>query len=269
MIDPEWSKSKEELWDEYFEPLIERSPLATHKRRIPLWGYAASLLIPVLLVVHFYAITEVTPRGEHAVIRLPDHSTVTMNAESRVSYKPFEWFLFRRVRLEGEAFFDVKPGSRFSVLSGRCKVDVQGTTFNVYARPGLYHVTCLSGQVEVQAEGESVVLNEKMQATLRETKSQSQMQTALQDSKSQSHKLQVNNDVETHIVTGWMQGKFVFIETPLREVVAEIERQYNINVIPADFTNHLFTGNFSKMDKPEVVVEIIGKPFGITFRYAK
>jgi ferric-dicitrate binding protein FerR (iron transport regulator) len=170
-----------------------------------------------------------------------------MNAESKVSYKPFEWWLFRKVRLEGEACFDVKHGSRFTVQSGRYQVNVRGTTFNVYSRAGLYRVSCLDGQVEVHAGGESAVLNKNMQATLYEPK------------------LLVNSDIIPQRITGWIQGKFMFVEAPLREVVAEIERQYNIHIIPDDFTNHLFTGNFSKTDKPEVVLEIIGKPFGITF----
>ncbi|MDR0796400.1 MAG: FecR domain-containing protein [Tannerella sp.] len=260
-IDPEWSKSKEEIWDELFEPLDERSRSTSpdgllprnfsQKKRIPLWRYAASLLIPVLLVCHFYTVTEETPRGEHAEIRLPDNSMVAMNAESKVSYKPFEWFLFRkagrRVRLEGEACFDVKPGSRFSVQSDRNKVHVLGTTFNVYARAGVYCVTCIEGKVEVQTEGETVVLHANMQATL------------------QKPKLHINSNIDSQAVTGWIQGKFTFVGTPLREVVNEIERQYNIKVTPDNFVNQVFTGYFSRKDKPEVVLEIIGEPFGITF----
>jgi ferric-dicitrate binding protein FerR (iron transport regulator) len=68
--------------------------------------------------------------------------------------------------------------------------------------------------------------------------------------------------------TGWMQGKFAFTETPLAEVVAEIERRYDIRVIPDYNPDYLYTGNFSKTERPEEVLEIIGKPFGITFNIA-
>ena len=247
-IEPEWSKNKEEIWDELFEHLEERSNKKSLLRRIPLWNYAASLLFPIVLICHFYTVSKETERGEHLAFRLPDNSTVTMNAESKVSYKPLEWFLNRKVRLEGEACFDVKHGSRFSVQSGGNRVNVLGTTFNIYARPGLYRVTCLEGQVEVHAGSESVVLHANMQATLHEPK------------------LHIHNEVATSVATGWMQNKFVFDAMPLREVIAEVERQYNINITPDDFTNHLFTGNFAKTDKPEDILEIIGKSFGITFR---
>ena len=248
-IEPEWSKSKEEIWDEMFEHLEERNNQKVWLRRIPLWGYAASLLIPILLICHFYTVSKETARGEHLAIRFPDNSKVTMNAESKISYKPLSWFLNRKVRLEGEACFDVKHGSRFSVQSGRNIVSVLGTTFNVCARPGLYRVTCLEGQVEVHAGSESVVLHANMQAVLHEP-------------------MLLIYSMAPSIAPGWMQGEFVFVAAPLSEVIAEVERQYNINITPDDFTNHLFTGSFAKTDKPEVILEYIGKPFGITFSYA-
>ena len=249
-IEPEWSKSKEEIWDEMFEHLEERKD--THQKvfrgRIPLWGYAASLLIPVLLICHFYTVSEETAKGEHLAIRLPDNSKVTMNAESKISYQPLSWFLHRKARLEGEAYFEVKRGSRFNVQSGRNTVSVLGTAFNVNARPGLYRVTCLEGQVEVHAGGESAVLHANMQAALHESA------------------LHIY-DMPPALATGWMQGEFVFVATPLKEVIAEVERQYNIRITPDEFTNHFFTGNFLKTDQPEDVLQIIGKPFGITFSY--
>ena len=187
-------------------------------------------------------------RGEQTVVQLPDRSTVTLNAESKLSYKPVVWFISRKVRLEGEAYFEVNSGSKFSVRTGDNGVSVLGTTFNVQARPGIYRVTCLTGQVEVQAGQETVVLSPNMQASLHE------------------RKLNINSDVTSAMATGWIQGVFVFVETPLQEVVAEVERQYNIQVTPTSYPNHLYSGNFSKTEnRPEEVLEIIGKPFGITF----
>jgi ferric-dicitrate binding protein FerR (iron transport regulator) len=284
-IKPAWTKSKDDIWGELFEFLDEQSDKQTISkriplrgnttdlfnsqrfvRRIPLWSYvAASLFIPILLFCHFYTITEITARGEQAVVQLPDRSTVTLNAESKLSYKPFVWMIARtdgmeghtylpiaqinkrKVNLEGEAFFEVKPGSRFSVQTGENRVNVLGTTFNVYARGEIYRVNCLSGRVEVQSGQETVVLDPDMQATLREGK------------------LYVNSDVTPFVATGWLQDMFVFEGTPLREVVAEIERRYNIHVTPDYDSNLLYTGNFSKTDNPEEILEVIGKAFGIIF----
>ena len=258
-IKPVWSKSKEEIWAEKFEPLVTQSQsnalrkislwdyAATLSKNIPLWGYVAGLMLPIMLFSYFYKVTETTMRGEQAVVKLPDRSTVTLNVESKLSYKPVVWLISRKVSLEGEAYFDVKPGNRFSVKTGDNRVNVLGTSFNVQARPGMYRVTCLSGQVEVQTGQETTLLHPNMQATLRE------------------RKLAVTSDITPSIAIGWMQGMFVFTGTPLGEVIAEIERQYNMNVTPDYDIYRLYSGNFSKTENPEEILEAIGKAFGITF----
>ena len=245
-IDSFWPKSKYEIWDEVFEHLDKQECKKVFLKNIPKWGYAACLLIPLLLLCHFYTVTEETMKGEHLVVRLPDRSMVTMNAESKLSYRPFEWFISKKVKLTGEAFFEVSPGRSFSVKTGQVQVNVLGTTFNVYARYGTYRVTCLSGKVEVFAQQNPIVLNRNMQAVFNE-------------------KIDVKSDVESITATGWMQGKFVFVDTPLHEVIAEVERQYNITVMPDYNPNHVYTGNFPKTEKPEEILHIIGKPFDIKF----
>ena len=243
---PVWPKSKEEIWNEVFEHLDEQEHKERFLSKIPIWGYAAGLLIPLLLICHFYTVTEETMKGEHSVIMLPDRSMVTMNAESKLSYKPFEWFISKRVKLKGEAFFEVNPGRYFSVQTGQTQVKVLGTTFNVYSRLETCRVICLSGRVEVHDGKKSITLNPNMQAVFNE-------------------KININSDVEVSTATGWMQGKFVFVETPLKEVIAEVERQYNITVTPDYNPNHFYSGNFLKTEKPEEILEVIGKPFDITF----
>ena len=243
---PVWHKSKEDIWNEVFEHLDEQDNKKRFLSKIPIWGYAAGILIPLLLFCHFYTVTEKTMKGEHSIVRLPDRSAVTMNAESKLSYKPIEWFISRKVRLEGEAFFEVTQGRSFSVQTGQTQVKVLGTTFNVYSRLEMCRVTCLTGRVEVHSGKESIILNPNMQAVINK-------------------KINVSNDVAHTTATGWMQGKFVFVETPLKEVIAEVERQYNITVKPDYNPNHFYSGNFSKKEKPEEILEIIGKPFDITF----
>jgi ferric-dicitrate binding protein FerR (iron transport regulator) len=249
---PQWPKSREEIWRAVFEPLVGRKGAPSGKAqrgRIPLRNWAALLLLLLLFpAIHYYTVTEETPRGAHAVVRLPDRSTVTLNAESKLSYKPCTWFVSRKVTLEGEACFEVSPGSRFSVGLGRNRVNVLGTTFNVYARAGTYRVSCLSGQVEVCAGPENLVLPPGMQAAWHGQAPPGQAPLPSR-------------------ATAWMQGMFEFVETPLPEVIAEIERQYDVRVGAASGlgADHLYTGRFARTEKPEAVLEIIGKPFGITF----
>jgi ferric-dicitrate binding protein FerR (iron transport regulator) len=268
----DWPKSEDEIWDETFEHLDERSfnknsriPAGGYTAkgllsrtslwdfsakgliaRIPVWGYAAGLLIPLLLICCLYTKTVETAKGNYSTVVLPDQSTVKMNAESKVSYKPLVWYISRKVELQGEAYFEVKAGSTFCVRSGRNGVKVLGTSFNVYARPGMYCVTCLSGQVEVQAGKNTAILNRNMQAVISEPE------------------MKVNSDVSTSTVTGWINGQFVFVKTPLKDVIAEVERQYDISVTPNYDPNRTYSGVFSKTTSPESVLAIIGKSLEIT-----
>jgi ferric-dicitrate binding protein FerR (iron transport regulator) len=247
-VGPVWSKSKEDIWNDVFEHLGERDAGKPFLRKIPSWGYAIVLIVSAGLAACFYTVTEEAARGEHSAVRLPDHSTVMLNAESKISYKPYGWLLSRTVTLEGEACFEVKPGSRFSVQSGRNRrVNVLGTTFNVYARPEMYRVTCLSGRVEVSAGREVTALSPDMQATCR------------------GGAWDVGRNAVSGEGAGWIRGQFAFVEMPLPEVIAEIERQYDIHVTSDAGLNHIYTGHFFRTEKPEDVLQIIGKPFGITF----
>ena len=95
-INPAWPKSKEDTWVELFERFDENKNNKYLTRRIPLWLYAvAGLLLPIIFVCCFYTKTVNTPRGGQTVVQLPDRSAVTLNAESKLSYKPFVWMIAR------------------------------------------------------------------------------------------------------------------------------------------------------------------------------
>ena len=132
--------------------------------------------------------------------------------------------------------------------SNKNEVNVLGTSFNVFARTEKYSVTCVTGKVEVKANNERRTLTPNMQLILR------------------NGVLDVSENKETLQSIGWTQNKFSFIGVPLSDVIHEIERQYNINITTSSNLNYLYTGNFSKEKKPEEVLEIIGKPFGIIFK---
>jgi transmembrane sensor len=93
-----------------------------------------------------------TISGEN-YFRLPDGSTVLLNAGSELSYSDSFGADNREVVLYGEAFFDVKhdPAHTFTVHSGSVSTHVLGTAFNVKAYPGKKEivVTVVRGKVRV------------------------------------------------------------------------------------------------------------------------
>ncbi len=83
-------------------------------------------------------ITHKTSYGETQLIKLPDSSSVLLNANSSISYQE-DWLESseRNVTLMGEAFFNVhhtKDHRRFFVHANAVTVEVLGTSFNVLNR---------------------------------------------------------------------------------------------------------------------------------------
>lgn len=252
-IKPQWNKSKEEIWNEKFADLEDSSQkrdIRFNKRPIFYYAGVAAVILAILLpsIAFFYTKNITVPRGEHYMLSLPDGSQAVINAGSKLSYKPLWWQISREVNLEGEAYFNVEKGNRFKVYSGSETVTVLGTSFNVFSRPGKYEVACLTGKVKVEASTQSVILTKGMQTIFNEG----------------LLKTTENSNIEEKIY--WTSNKFVFNGEPLINVIREIERQYNIEVVVPENINYIYSGNFTKLDNPEQVLQIIQEPFGIKLK---
>lgn len=118
----------------------------THSRPIrQTIGIAASLLF-VIGGCYIYFTSKLTemveaptsiesPAGQHVRLTLNDGTTVELNSKSRISYPALFTGKERRVRLVGEAMFNVSHNEErpFIVETYICDVEVRGTRFNVIA----------------------------------------------------------------------------------------------------------------------------------------
>jgi transmembrane sensor len=96
---------------------------------------------------------EIGVLGTKKFIRLPDGSSVILNVGSSIEY-PEEFTNNKRVvKLNGEAYFDIKhdASSPFIVYVGKIKTTVLGTAFNVRtdSECGKVYVTVIKGRVKV------------------------------------------------------------------------------------------------------------------------
>ncbi len=249
-ITPKWNKSKDEIWNNIFSKLEENNIPKIKNNYYKQYAAVATILILITTGIfsYSYKTTKQIGRASHLEITLPDNSKVKLNADSKLSYKPYWWFFSRNVELSGEAFFEVMPGKQFTVKSLNNEVKVLGTSFNIFARAKNYNVTCITGKVEVKTQSEKIILTPNMQV------------------ESRNKKIQISRNIDAKQSISWTIDKFSFVGVPLINVVQEIERQYDITISSNSKLNHLYTGNFSKETKPEEVLKIIGKPFGITFK---
>lgn len=228
--------------DENWQIVAEKtSQAATNitpiRRSFTRWASAVAAAAVILIGLYWWQISRVTtisvPRAEQLTHILPDGSSVTINAESSIQYKKSSYSTDRQIALTGEAFFQVTPGESFRVISGFASTEVLGTSFNVKARDKKVAVSCATGRVSVsslQAETSAVILMPGFATTVLENKSPhppTQMAVAA--------------------LSGWRNGEFYFNSTPLTEVFAEIERQFDVSITAnKDFSGLPFTGQFDR-----------------------
>ena len=188
-----------------------------------------------------------TQYAENSQVVLPDNSEVILNADSQLSYSKKKWDEKRKVNLNGEAFFKVAKGKRFTVATDAGLVAVLGTQFNVENREGFFEVTCFEGLVSVTFEGKEIKLpaGSSFMAINGEI-------IESQDSK----------DTEP----SWINAESTFKSIPLKYVLQEFERQHNITVETADIdTEQLYTGSFSNTDS-SLALKSISMPSQIKFK---
>ncbi|WP_421920714.1 FecR family protein [Marinifilum sp.] len=252
-IDVRYSKSKDEVWNELMALTAAQKPKV---KTITLsWiKYAAAACILLLIgfagFSYFYTSTTYCPKGKHLCVTLPDNSKVELNANSSIRYKPYMWKFIRKVKFEGEAFFDITKGSKFEIESKYGKTFILGTSFNIYARGNDYKVTCYTGKVKVVSTltSDKILLLPNDHAFI-----------------TKNGKLEVIKDEKAEEKVLWREHFFLFNATPLKDVFKEIELQYNINIVEKGRFEQAYNGNFAKGMTVEQVLYNVCKPNGLSF----
>jgi transmembrane sensor len=242
-----YNKDKSEVWAELKEQISP--PVKTFWLSPIKILAAASLLIFISagLFCKFYTEIIFCEKGGHIDFNLPDGSVVALNSDSRLSYAPYWWYINRSVVLDGEAFFEVEKGSKFTVVSTQGSTVVLGTSFNVRARDERYEVTCISGKVKV-----STVATEKEMILV-----------ANQKALIKGENLVMFEQMDVENETAWRNFQFFFDARPLDFVIDEMERQYDVT-IQCDFKLN-YSGSFSKEIDLEDALDLICLPFNLIF----
>ncbi len=150
-----------------------------------------------------------TSIGGRTPVDLADGSRITLNTNTAIAVDMSDDV--RHVRLlRGEAWFDVAPdaGRPFTVDTPMGAVRVTGTRFNLRIADGKTDVSLAEGRVNLTSNmpGEALILAPGQSARL----------TAAGISHPEPF--------DRTAVTAWLRGQFVFYDTPLSSVVAEINR---------------------------------------------
>ncbi len=247
----------QELWDRLSPGLLPSKPrpgLRISRQRWLWWsvGIAAAMTVAVFAWSVWYAVPTApaivaTTTGEQKTATLPDGSTVRLNAVSSIEIYSRHWANERRVRLIGEAFFNIqKSAAPFVVETAAGTVSVLGTSFTVRYRGSSFDVACYDGFVQASIpNGAKQALRASQQASARN--GHWQAIGAINDS-----------------WPGWMQGESRFNDAPLYEVLAELQRQYNIKIEASGTEGRRFSGAFVHGDLALALRMVCG-PLGLTF----
>ena len=161
------------------------------------------------------------PRGGEFCLTLSDGTRVWLNSETSIQYPVAFGAKERRVFVQGEAYFEVAKDAKkpFTVQFMSSSVTVLGTSFNIRAYPEekRSQTTLAEGSVGIYSPGSSMLLKPGEQAEV----------SALSGE-------MVKQEVEVKNFTSWKDGRFVFEQQPLEDIMRTLERWYDIRVIFKD-----------------------------------
>ena len=210
----------------------------------------AAAILTICFSLYYYTTTIdttiTTEFAQKTTIELPDASSVSLNAKSLLAFNKNSWKNEREVTLEGEAFFKVAKGSSFHVLTKSGIVTVYGTQFNVKQRDNYFEVICYEGLVGVSYNSQEIKLKPGDSFLIIDGK-------------------QIAKEKEKRTIPSWLNNESTFKSLPYKEVIAEFERQYHVDITLVNIdTNQLFTGSFAH-NNLEVALKAITLPLHVTY----
>jgi len=191
-----------------------------------------------------YVTIETNP-GMRGSFDLPDGTVVHLNSSSRLTYPipydPAE----RRVTLVGEGYFEVaeNAGQPFtvSVADDRMRVRVLGTKFNInaYEDDERIYATLVEGSVALQfTDGADRVVAERSLVP---------NQRLVHDTAAGTYEIATVDPLTDY---AWTEGKLIFKDTPMPEVLHKISNLYSVDfeVAAPVIDTYKFTGTFAGGD---------------------
>lgn len=210
-----WSRSGELADDPDIQAALEqaqrRRPRRFGAKQIAAAGLATALAASLAVGAFFWQIrdTYATEIGEQRSLQLADGSRVRLDTASKIRVRFTEGE--RRIELaEGQAFFEVahNPARPFVVSTSDASVTAVGTVFEVRRVGSETRVVLVSGAVDVAQAA---------------TKGAPQRLLPNQQTAIKLGKAKVST-VNADTATSWTDGELTFVDTPLVEAVAEVNR---------------------------------------------
>jgi len=176
-------------------------------------------------------------------VSLPDGSSVTLNAGSRLIFNSGYNDLGREVVLEGEALFEVLPDKThpFKVFTGESVIEVTGTRFNVRQEDGSVKVAVITGTVllsNTSDQPKKIIISANQSGYLLS-----------------GNELKLEDGIDFNILS-WKTGHLIFDETPIDSALIDIARHFRKELLIETEISEEITAEFQDQPLGEILEEI-------------
>lgn len=251
---------------------LEEKPARSVVKRLSFYAsrVAAVLFIPLLIFSVWQLATTFgsneqaymtleTPIGSRIKTTLPDGTEVWQNAGTILKY-PSDFSEHKReVYLLGEAYFHVKSDEKhpFLVKSPEGVIKVTGTRFNVsnYKTDHTYSVVLEEGKVSFTPRGRSKEISMKPLQQIMLNKENGVLQ---------------KRNTDTERFTSWKDGKLIFRDDSLDDIVARLNRWFGADISIGDEDIKGYTFNMTvQYETVEQVLAYITQASGLRLKREK
>jgi transmembrane sensor len=196
--------------------------------------------------------TLTVPRGSKIIsVILSDGTKVWLNSETSLRYPISFTGSVRRVELTGEGYFEVAKNATwpFIVSTGGTSIKVLGTSFNVnaYANEQSVKVTLVEGLVHVSKNLFSKILVPQQQAVINDD-------------------IKVHSSFEMEDVLAWKNGRFSFNGSDIQQVMREMARWYDLDVIYTKDIKEKFHVEMTRTTSLTNIFKILEETGGVHFK---
>lgn len=187
------------------------------------------------------------PSGQRVSLTLSDGTKVWLNAQSKLIYPSAFDGEERKVRLEGEGFFEVShnPEKPFIVDGDLLEVKVLGTKFNYRSyKDEDATVTLAEGKVEVSTYDGANNLT---------------LKPAEQVVYSVGEGISLHKHIDSELQKSWIKGETVFQDQPLSMICKDLERKFGvvIDIEDPELAEQLFTCRFKESLNIQQVMNLL------------
>ncbi len=230
----EANRHKERIFRNLNARIAQEPPRLKPFRKIRIFGQVAAIVILLISVgIGSYKMaqteTEVlrasmvelfNPAGSITTLYLPDSTKVVLNHNSKIVYPSFFANHERRVKVEGEAFFEVTKDTErpFLVETSDLDIRVLGTKFNLeaYEDDSETMLSLLEGKVEALSkigECEHLLVTKGQQLILDKKNGTLQKQ-----------------NIQMNAFPQWQKGELIYRNESLKRIFKDLEHRFNVNI---------------------------------------